>query len=45
MLDYYSMNLRRVRKYYYELSLHLVFKSVQARRLLMDLIAETLKIM
>lgn len=44
LLDYYSMNLRRIRHYHYELSLHLVFKSIQARRLLMDLIAETLKI-
>lgn len=43
LIEYYKMSLRRIGKYYYELSLYLVFKSVQARRVLMELIAEMLK--
>ena len=42
LLNNYSIDLRRIRKSYYEFSLHLVFGSVQGRRLFADLVTEAL---
>ena len=42
LLNYYRVDLRRISKSYYVLSLHLVFEWTQARRILVDLVAEIL---
>jgi len=45
LLNNYRIDLRRIRKSYYEFNLHLVFGPVQGRRLLADLITEVLSVL